>query len=46
MWVNKHGINESDVPFGGAKESGYGREHGVMGLRSYMEPHITSRPSA
>jgi acyl-CoA reductase-like NAD-dependent aldehyde dehydrogenase len=43
--VNQHGGNQSDVPFGGAKESGYGREHGVMGLRSYMEPQVITRPS-
>lgn len=45
VWVNRHGVNESDLPFGGAKESGFGREHGVMGLRAYMESQVLSRPS-
>jgi acyl-CoA reductase-like NAD-dependent aldehyde dehydrogenase len=44
VWINRHGINESDVPFGGFKESGYGREHGVFGGRSYMELQVISRP--
>jgi aldehyde dehydrogenase (NAD+) len=26
------------VPFGGFKQSGIGREYGVFGLQSYMEP--------
>jgi acyl-CoA reductase-like NAD-dependent aldehyde dehydrogenase len=42
VWINRHGVNESDVPFGGFKESGYGREHGVYGLRSYMEMQVIS----
>jgi len=42
VWINRHGINESDVPFGGFKESGYGREHGVHGMRSYMEMQVIS----
>ena len=32
VWVNHHLGSEADVPFGGFKESGVGREHGVMGL--------------
>ena len=32
VWVNHHLGSEADVPFGGFKESGMGREHGVMGL--------------
>jgi acyl-CoA reductase-like NAD-dependent aldehyde dehydrogenase len=44
VWINRHGLNESDVPFGGMKESGYGREHGVLGIRSYQELQVVSRP--
>ncbi|QNA86535.1 aldehyde dehydrogenase family protein [Sphingomonas sp. So64.6b] len=45
VWINRHGLNESDVPFGGMKESGYGREHGVLGIRSYQELQVVSRPA-
>ncbi|MEO5773730.1 MAG: aldehyde dehydrogenase family protein [Sphingomicrobium sp.] len=45
VWINRHGLNESDVPFGGMKESGYGREHGVLGIRSYQELQVISRPT-
>lgn len=44
VWVNRHGVNESEVPFGGMKDSGYGREHGQLGLRSYMELQVISLP--
>lgn len=40
VWVNHHLGSEADVPFGGFKESGMGREHGVMGLQSYMEAQV------
>ncbi|WP_129794429.1 aldehyde dehydrogenase family protein [Sphingosinicella sp. CPCC 101087] len=46
VWINRHGLNESDVPFGGMKESGYGREHGVLGIRAYQELQVVSRPSS
>ncbi len=46
VWVNRHGGNPVNVPFGGAKESGLGREHGVEGLRSYMEMQIVTVPVA
>jgi len=44
VWINRHGLNESDVPFGGMKESGLGREHGVLGIRSYQELQVINRP--
>ena len=44
VWVNRHGGSPSDVPFGGAKESGIGREHGEVGLHAYMEMQVLTRP--
>ncbi|MBB5984760.1 aldehyde dehydrogenase family protein [Sphingobium lignivorans] len=44
VWVNRHGGNGRDVPFGGAKYSGYGREQGVEGMRSYMEMQVVTVP--
>jgi acyl-CoA reductase-like NAD-dependent aldehyde dehydrogenase len=46
VWVNHHFGSEADIPFGGFKESGFGREHGVMGVQSYMEPQIINVPIA
>ena len=46
VWVNHHLGSEPDIPFGGFKESGLGREHGVMGLQSYMEPQVINVPVA
>jgi acyl-CoA reductase-like NAD-dependent aldehyde dehydrogenase len=45
IWINRHGGNAKDVPFGGAKYSGYGREQGVAGLQSYMEMQVVASPS-
>ncbi|HVV92344.1 MAG TPA: aldehyde dehydrogenase family protein [Hyphomicrobiales bacterium] len=44
VWVNHHIGSEPDVPFGGFKESGVGREHGVMGLQAYMEAQVINTP--
>jgi aldehyde dehydrogenase (NAD+) len=30
--------HDPDVPFGGFKQSGIGREYGVFGLQAYLEP--------
>jgi acyl-CoA reductase-like NAD-dependent aldehyde dehydrogenase len=46
VWVNHHLGSEADIPFGGFKESGLGREHGVMGVQGYMEPQIINVPMA
>jgi acyl-CoA reductase-like NAD-dependent aldehyde dehydrogenase len=37
VWVNAHGIPDMAVPFGGYKESGWGRENGLEGLLGYTE---------
>ncbi len=41
-WINSHGGLHPMVPFGGAKQSGYGREFGVEGLKAVAEPHVIS----
>jgi acyl-CoA reductase-like NAD-dependent aldehyde dehydrogenase len=41
-WVNQHRATSPVVPFGGAKESGLGRQYSHLGLKSYMEPEVIS----
>jgi acyl-CoA reductase-like NAD-dependent aldehyde dehydrogenase len=40
VWINKHGAVDPRVPFGGAKQSGYGLEFGVEGLKALGIPQI------
>src|SRR5690606_18561330 len=40
VWVNAHVNTDMAVPFGGAKESGLGREFGLLGLKGYTEPAV------
>ena len=42
VWINSHGGLHPMVPFGGAKQSGYGREFGVEGLKAVAEPQVVS----
>ena len=37
VWVNCYGVFESNVPFGGVKNSGIGKEHGEAGLREFLQ---------
>jgi betaine-aldehyde dehydrogenase len=37
VWINTYGNFFSEVPFGGYRESGIGRELGTAGLREYTE---------
>lgn len=37
IWINEHGIPELAMPIGGVKQSGVGREHGIEGLKGYLE---------
>jgi acyl-CoA reductase-like NAD-dependent aldehyde dehydrogenase len=41
-WVNQHRTTSAFVPFGGAKESGLGRQYSALGLKSFMEPEVVS----
>jgi acyl-CoA reductase-like NAD-dependent aldehyde dehydrogenase len=46
IWVNQHSLPDPHVPFGGAKESGLGREYSVLGLKSYMEAQVVNIPAS
>lgn len=37
VWVNSHNIPDQNMPFGGFKQSGIGREHGRGALDNYLE---------
>ena len=41
-WINKHGAVDPRMPFGGAKESGFGLEFGVAGLKEVAQPHVVT----
>ena len=41
-WVNQHRATLPSVPFGGAKQSGLGRQYSLLGLLGYMEPQVIS----
>nr|CRL70271.1 NAD-dependent aldehyde dehydrogenase [Mycolicibacter nonchromogenicus] len=43
--VSINGTIAGDAPFGGFGQSGIGREGGVLGLRSYMEPKVIGVPA-
>jgi succinate-semialdehyde dehydrogenase/glutarate-semialdehyde dehydrogenase len=38
VWVNSIEIGFDELPFGGVKDSGFGREHGPEALDYYLEP--------
>lgn len=40
VWINKHGAVDPRVPFGGIKESGYGLEFGIAGLKGLGVPQV------
>jgi aldehyde dehydrogenase (NAD+) len=37
VWINDHHLINPLAPFGGYKQSGIGREHGVQGLLEYTQ---------
>ena len=37
VWVNCYGLRDKSLPFGGFKQSGWGRENGPEGLDAFLE---------
>ncbi|MCP3426444.1 aldehyde dehydrogenase family protein [Rothia sp. AR01] len=40
VWINSHGGVDPRIPFGGVKQSGYGLEFGVEGLKGLGVPQV------
>ncbi len=38
--VNETLLASAEIPFGGMKESGFGREGGALGILDYLEPKL------
>jgi acyl-CoA reductase-like NAD-dependent aldehyde dehydrogenase len=45
-WINALGRVYDELPFGGVRASGMGREHGIEALESYLEDRTFIYPSA
>ncbi len=46
VWVNRHLVLPYDVPFGGAKQSGIGRQHGLDSLHEVTQLKVISEALA
>ncbi|MBF9035352.1 aldehyde dehydrogenase family protein [Rhodobacterales bacterium HKCCE2091] len=46
VWVNATNLFDAAAGFGGVRESGFGREGGWEGLKSYLQPDIATAAAA
>ncbi|MEO1343745.1 MAG: aldehyde dehydrogenase family protein [Pseudomonadota bacterium] len=46
VWINGTNMFDAAAPFGGVRESGFGREGGWQGLSAYLKPKGKSAPLA
>ena len=42
VWINQHRATAANVPFGGVKQSGIGRNYAELGLKGNMEARVIS----
>nr|WP_305095282.1 aldehyde dehydrogenase family protein [Prescottella sp. R16] len=42
VWVNQHNAVEVELPFGGMKASGFGREGGAAGIEEFLQTRVLS----
>ncbi|MGX8014223.1 aldehyde dehydrogenase family protein (plasmid) [Mesorhizobium sp. ORM8.1] len=42
IWINKHNDIVTHAPFGGTKQSGFGVEFGLDGVKEFTRPHVIS----
>jgi aldehyde dehydrogenase (NAD+) len=40
VWVNTFGPTDVRLPWGGSRDSGFGREHGDMEIENFTEPKV------
>ena len=40
VWVNQYSVLHPNVPFGGVRQSGVGRELGPNGIENYLETKV------
>lgn len=40
VWVNTYGPTDIRLPWGGARDSGFGREHGEEAIENFTEPKV------
>jgi len=45
LWINRHAGVDADIPFGGMRQSGLGRESGLAGLLGYTELRTLAVPT-
>ncbi|TPW26996.1 aldehyde dehydrogenase family protein [Pararhizobium mangrovi] len=44
VWINATNLFDAAAPFGGYRESGYGREGGAAGMAEYLKPECLPAP--